>query len=186
MSWGVDPKFAEPAGLLSPDNKKQESENKSANKIYLLQRKHGKLGKGLGPTTGWIHRLALRKGGVEMIGGCKYEKVSNDGLHIVVKSKNKKTKEEVTKQVILDVDDVVICAGQEPLRELEKALIEGNKRPYLIGGASEAAELDAKRAINRAVRLACIIHDMDSPQDDWPFNEEVKNPLLHKFMSMLK
>ena len=106
-----------------------------------MQRKTTKVGKGLGKTTGWIHRTGLKNKGVTMIPGCSYDKIDDQGLHITVGDN----------QQVLDVDNVIICAGQDPLR----ALVEGlNKPHHLIGGADVAAELDAKRAIDQGTRLA--------------------------------
>ena len=113
----------------------------SPREIFLLQRKTTKVGAGLGKTTGWAHRVGLLNKGVSMIAGCEYLKIDDQGIHI-------KVNDEVQ---VLDVDNVIICAGQEPLREL----VEGLTKPYhLFGGADVAAELDAKRAIDQGTRLA--------------------------------
>ncbi len=114
----------------------------SAREIYLLQRKNTKLGKTLPKTAGWIHRLELRKKKINMIPGCDYQKIDNEGLHIIVNNEKK----------ILDVDHIVICSGQEPERSLMKQL--KCEKVHLIGGADVATELDAKRAIDQACRLA--------------------------------
>jgi 2,4-dienoyl-CoA reductase (NADPH2) len=116
--------------------------------VYLLQRKSTKHGKDLGKTTGWIHRASLKSRNVEMIGGVKYNKVDDAGLHIT----DKKGQEKV-----LDVDTVIVCAGQVPLRELEEPLKKAGITVFRIGGADEAGELDAKRAIDQGTRLAAAI-----------------------------
>lgn len=113
----------------------------SSREVYLLQRKSSKVGVGLGKTTGWIHRSGLENRGVKMLGGCSYSKIDDQGLHLSIGGEEQ----------VLEVDNVVICAGQEPLR----ALVEGLTIPHhLIGGADLAKELDAKRAIDQGMRLA--------------------------------
>ncbi|CCK77382.1 2,4-dienoyl-CoA reductase [Oleispira antarctica RB-8] len=135
--WGVDMTLEARGGIegvvaeVSP----------SAREVFLLQRKKTKVGAKLGKTTGWIHRTGLKNKGVIMIPSCTYDKIDDQGLHITVDGAEK----------VLDVDNVVICAGQDPMREL----VEGLNKPYhLIGGADVAAELDAKRAIDQGTRLA--------------------------------
>ncbi|MGB5104371.1 MAG: NADPH-dependent 2,4-dienoyl-CoA reductase [Steroidobacteraceae bacterium] len=118
-----------------------------ARKVYLLQRKSGPLGKGLGKTTGWIHRSALKMKRVEMIGGVNYERIDERGLHVSFG-------EAREKPMLLDVDTVVLCAGQEPLRELAEPLRTAGVPVHLIGGADVASDLDAKRAIDQGLRLA--------------------------------
>ncbi|RLA01203.1 MAG: NADPH-dependent 2,4-dienoyl-CoA reductase, partial [Gammaproteobacteria bacterium] len=109
--------------------------------VYLLQRKDSKVGAGLGKTTGWIHRAGLKSKAVKMLSSCDYQKIDDQGLHLSIDGK----------QQILDVDNVIICAGQDPLRDL----VEGLEKPYhLIGGADVAAELDAKRAIEQGTKVA--------------------------------
>jgi len=116
----------------------------AARKIWLLQRKPSKVGNGLGKTTGWAHRLGLQKRQVEMLSGCEYLRIDDAGLSLRVKGE----------ECLLEVDNVVLCAGQESLQELT----EGLDKPYhLIGGADLATELDAKRAIDQGTRLALII-----------------------------
>lgn len=135
--WGVDMTMKARAGIEGVDAQVEDSPRE----IYLLQRKETGVGRGLGKTTGWIHRAGLKAKGVKMMPGCVYEKVSDAGLHITSDGQ----------QDILEVDNVILCAGQEPLREL----IEGLDIPHhLIGGADVAAELDAKRAIDQGTRLA--------------------------------
>ena len=135
--WGIDMTFSSRGGIEGM--KAQPAP--SPREIFLLQRKTTKVGAGLGKTTGWAHRVGLLNKGVSMIAGCEYLKIDDQGIHI-------KVNDEVQ---VLDVDNVIICAGQEPLREL----VEGLTKPYhLIGGADVAAELDAKRAIDQGTRLA--------------------------------
>jgi 2,4-dienoyl-CoA reductase (NADPH2) len=138
--WGVDMTLQARGGIegvvaeVSP----------SAREVFLLQRKSSKVGAKLGKTTGWIHRTGLKNKGVQMIAGCTYDKIDDQGLHMTVDGTEK----------VLDVDNVIICAGQDPMREL----VEGLNKPYhLIGGADVAAELDAKRAIDQGTRLAAAI-----------------------------
>ncbi len=118
-----------------------------ARQVTLLQRKSGKLGKTLGKTTGWIHRAALQMKRVEMIGGVNYERITPQGLFITYGESRKDGQ-------IIECDTVVLCAGQEPLRELLAPLKAAGVSVHLIGGADEAAELDAKRAIDQGTRLA--------------------------------
>ncbi len=118
-----------------------------ARAVTLLQRKAQKLGKGLGKTTGWIHRATLKMKGVDMIGGVNYEKITPEGLHI-------STGEARENPRLLEVDTVILCAGQLPERSLADALIALGKTPHVIGGADVAAELDAKRAISQGSKLA--------------------------------
>jgi 2,4-dienoyl-CoA reductase (NADPH2) len=134
--WGIDMTFSSRGGIEGVTSKPTPSPRE----IYLLQRKTSKVGGGLGKTTGWAHRVGLLNKGVSMLAGVEYVKVDDQGLHIKVNEQEQ----------VLDVDNVIICAGQEPLREL----VEGLTKPYhLIGGADEAAELDAKRAIDQGTRL---------------------------------
>jgi 2,4-dienoyl-CoA reductase (NADPH2) len=118
-----------------------------AREIWLLQRKSSKPGKGLGKTTGWIHRLSLRKRGVKMLGGVQYKRIDEFGLHIEHDGKDK----------LLEVDNVIICAGQLPRRDLQESLHASGVKVHLIGGADVAAELDAKRAIRQGTELAAAI-----------------------------
>ena len=138
--WGIDMSFGSRSGI---EGVKAQPEP-SPREVYLLQRKASKVGSGLGKTTGWIHRAGLTMKGVRMMPGCDYNRIDDQGLHITVGDETK----------ILPVDNVIICAGQDPLRELA----EGLKMPcHLIGGADVASELDAKRAINQGTRLAAEI-----------------------------
>jgi 2,4-dienoyl-CoA reductase (NADPH2) len=117
---------------------------RSPREIYLLQRKTSRHGRGLGKTTGWVHRLALQRKNVVMIGGVTYRRIDDRGLHITVDDQER----------VLEVDNVVVCAGQEPLRDLHDALLEAGVPTHLIGGAAEAVELDAQRTIAEAWKLA--------------------------------
>jgi 2,4-dienoyl-CoA reductase (NADPH2) len=118
-----------------------------ARKVTLLQRKAGKPGAGLGKTTGWIHRAALKMKLVEMIGGVNYERIGDEGLLISHGEKREAAQ-------WLRCDTIVLCAGQLPLRELADALLKRGRKVHIVGGALEAGELDAKRAIDQAARLA--------------------------------
>ncbi len=138
--WGIDFKN-HPRGGVTGVEPVVES---SGRDVVLLQRKAGAPGKGLGKTTGWTHRLTLQRRGVQMMGGVEYVRIDDEGLHTLVGNE----------PVLLDVDTVIICAGQEPARELYDALVAEGVNASLIGGAYEASELDAKRAINQATELA--------------------------------
>ena len=139
--WGVDPGFDAPGGLAKPHPEPP------ARQVWLLQRSPGKPGARLGKTTGWIHRATLKTKGVKMLGGVEYLGVDDAGLHIRVDGSEQ----------VLEVDHVVVCAGQEPRRELFDALAAQGRKAHLIGGADVAAELDAKRAINQGSRLAAAL-----------------------------
>lgn len=171
--WGIDADLRDRGGLIPPDHNHHASGEQR--QIYLLQRKPGKLGKGLGKTTGWIHRATLSHGDVEMLPGCKYEKIDENGhLHIRQGDKTR----------VLEVDNIVICAGQ--VSENQLASEEVGKPVFLIGGAYYAGELDAKRAIDMGTRLAMKIHDddlvpgehMDQPEEGV---EEKLYGLLQRF-----
>ncbi|MBB6367125.1 2,4-dienoyl-CoA reductase (NADPH2) [Xanthomonas sacchari] len=136
--WGVDPQFEGRGALCKP------RPEPPARSVWLLQRSPGRPGARLGKTTGWIHRATLKAKGVTMLGGVEYLGVDNSGLRIRV---------DGTEQ-LLPVGTVVICAGQEPRRDLQAALLAAGRSPHLIGGADVAAELDAKRAIAQGSRLA--------------------------------
>ena len=105
------------------------------------------MGDQLGKTTGWIHRSALKARRVAMSASVHYERIDDAGLHVTVDGQPQ----------VLEVDNVVVCAGQEPLRELHGALLAAGCSVHLIGGADVAAELDAKRAIDQGTRLAARI-----------------------------
>lgn len=138
--WGVDMTLKARGGIEGIE----AEVSAPAREVYLLQRKNSKVGGGLGKTTGWIHRTGLINKDVKMIPGCSYEKIDDQGLHVKIGEETQ----------ILDVDNIIICAGQDPRREL----VEGLTKPHhLIGGADVAAELDAKRAIDQGTRLAATI-----------------------------
>jgi 2,4-dienoyl-CoA reductase (NADPH2) len=141
QEWGVDMDLNARGGVKDM----QAAFEPAAREVYLLQRKKTKVGAGLGKTTGWIHRADLAKKGVRMLNKCEYQKIDDAGLHIAVDGEAQ----------LLEVDNVIVCAGQEPRRELSDQI--RNKPIHLIGGADVAAELDAKRAINQGTRLAAEI-----------------------------
>jgi 2,4-dienoyl-CoA reductase (NADPH2) len=139
--WGVtDPEQAR-GGLTD------KQPMPAGRRIHLLQRKTTSLGKGLGKTTGWVHRTTLRDAGVEMIAGARYERIDDAGLHLVVGETRR----------LLAVDTVVVCTGQESVRDLVAPLEIAGIRTHLIGGADLAAELDAERAIRQATELAAAL-----------------------------
>lgn len=139
--WGVDTAYAERGGLRAPERPK------SPRTVHLVQRRTTKVGAGLGKTTGWIHRTELRHRGVEMIAGASYDLIDDEGLHLTVDGERR----------VLPVDTVVLCAGQEPRRELYEELSAGAVPVHLIGGADVAAELDAKRAVRQGTELAATL-----------------------------
>ena len=138
--WGIDRTFEARGGVEGMKAQPPES----AREIWLLQRKAGKPGKTLGKTTGWIHRLSLKKRGVHMLGNVSYESIDDSGLHISIDGEKQ----------LLEVDHIVVCAGQVSNRDLEEVLKERGLSPHVIGGAKKAAELDAKYAIREASELA--------------------------------
>ncbi|WP_339151670.1 NADPH-dependent 2,4-dienoyl-CoA reductase [Streptomyces sp. F41] len=139
--WGVDTAYADRGGLRAPERPKVPRT------VHLVQRKTTKVGAGLGKTTGWIHRTELRHRGVEMIAGASYDLIDDEGLHLTVDGERR----------VLPVDTVVLCAGQEPRRELYEELRAAGGPVHLIGGADVAAELDAKRAIRQGTELAATL-----------------------------
>ncbi len=143
QEWGIDQDLAHRGGL-SPAGGKVHL---SPRQIFLLQRKTSKVGEGLGKTTGWIHRTSLAMRGVKMLNSVSYESIDDEGLHII----------RAEQASCLPVDTIIICAGQEPRRELHQPLLEMGKTVHLIGGADIAAELDARRAIDQGTRLALAI-----------------------------
>lgn len=139
--WGVaDPREARGA-LTTP------LPAPPAREVYLLQRTKGPQGKRLGKTTGWVHRASLKAKGVHQLSGVNYEQINDDGLHISFGPKRRRPQ-------LLAVDNVVVCAGQEPVRDLESELRRHGINPHISGGAAVAAELDAKRAIKQGTELA--------------------------------
>ncbi|EPE4184409.1 FAD-dependent oxidoreductase [Yersinia enterocolitica] len=143
QEWGIDQDLAQRGGLSPVGGKVHPSPRQ----IFLLQRKTSKVGEGLGKTTGWIHRTSLAMRGVRMLNSVSYESIDDEGLHII----------RAEQASCLPVDTIIICAGQEPRRELHQPLLEMGKTVHLIGGADIAAELDARRAIDQGIRLALTI-----------------------------
>ena len=139
--WGIDTSYAHVGGL------KPAILEPSRREIYLLQRKSSAVGAGLGKTTGWIHRTSLKQREVKMISGVSYNKVDDQGLHMTIDGQLH----------ILEVDHVVICAGQESYTAMYDQLKADGKSVHLIGGAKEAGELDAKRAIRQGAELAATL-----------------------------
>ncbi|MGJ8611719.1 MAG: FAD-dependent oxidoreductase, partial [Octadecabacter sp.] len=140
--WGVgDP--SDTRGGIRSEGPKPDA---PIRQVTLLQRKAQKLGRGLGKTTGWIHRATLKMKSVEMIGGVNYERIDADGLHVSFG-------EARERPTLIEVDTVVMCAGQLPQRTLADALSAKGIAHHIIGGADKAAELDAKRAIDQGTRL---------------------------------
>lgn len=139
--WGVDLAVSERGGLKTPTPPAVPRE------IVMLQRKTSKPGKYLGKTTGWVHRASLKVRGVTTLTGCEYIKIDDDGLHI--------RREDIDQ--VLAVDSVVVCAGQESVRDLLAPLERARAAVHIIGGADEASELDAKRAIEQGTRLAASL-----------------------------
>ena len=144
--WGIDPSVKSEGGLTTPqhDNPRRE--------IWLLQRKpkSKRMGSGPGKTTGWSHKILLERHGVQMLGDVEYVKVDDAGLHIRHDGMIK----------ILPVDNVILCAGQESVRDLLPVDTKGeisDRRYHVIGGADVASELDAKRAIQQGISLASRI-----------------------------
>lgn len=136
--WGID-KSIEHAGGLYP-----YSEYVSQRQVWLMQRRPGKVGRGPGKTTGWIHKKVLEKRGVELLSGVSYDKIDEQGLHITVEGQSR----------ILEVDNIVLCAGQTSVEELSEKLQAMNLSVHVIGGAEVAGEVDAKRVIRQGVELA--------------------------------
>jgi len=136
--WGIDTNYAARGGVCVAE------EPTAVREVWLLQRKASRVGEGLAKTTGWIRRSLLKRRGVKMFSGVNYEKIDDAGLHLRVGDETK----------LLPVDTIVVCAGQEPRRELLAELEQAGAKVDLIGGADVAAELDAKRAIEQGTRLA--------------------------------
>lgn len=139
--WGIDTGYAHRGGL------QVARPGASPRVVHLLQRKTTKVGEQLGKTTGWIHRAGLKARGVRMESAVAYRRIDDDGLHVTVDGKER----------TLAVDQVVLCAGQEPLRDLYDSLKAAGCRVHLVGGADVAAELDAKRAIQQGTTLGASI-----------------------------
>ncbi|HGW5059545.1 TPA: FAD-dependent oxidoreductase [Citrobacter koseri] len=143
VEWGIDTSLQQPGGLR-PEGPHL---SRSPRQIVMLQRKASKPGQGLGKTTGWIHRATLLSRGIKMIPAVSYQKIDDDGLHVLINGEPQ----------LLNVDHVVICAGQEPRRELAEPLRASGKTVHLIGGCDVAMELDARRAIAQGTKLALAI-----------------------------
>ncbi|MEV6973025.1 NADPH-dependent 2,4-dienoyl-CoA reductase [Kitasatospora sp. NPDC093806] len=139
--WGIDPEYRDRGGLTPPERPEPPR------RVHLLQRRTTKVGAGLGKTTGWIHRTELKHRGVTMVAGARYDRIDDAGLHFTVDGEPQ----------LLPVDTVVLCTGQEPRRDLDAALRALGLTPHLIGGADQAAELDAKRAIKQGTELAAAL-----------------------------
>jgi len=141
QEWGVDTSMSVPGFFTKPRPKVAKR------KVYLLKRSTGKHGKGLGKTTGWIHRSSLKNKDVEMLSNVEYQKIDDAGLHIRVGTEDR----------LIEVDNIVVCAGQISLDDYSEAIKAAGINCHVIGGADEAKELDAKRAINQAAFLASKI-----------------------------
>ncbi|WP_439649603.1 FAD-dependent oxidoreductase [Halomonas alkalisoli] len=139
--WGVDLSVSKRGGIAPPQRPE------TPRQVFLLQRKASKPGKGLGKTTGWVHRASLKHRGVETLAGCEYMGIDDHGLHIRQDGEPR----------LLEVDSIVVCAGQNPVRELLEPLQASGVEVHLIGGADEAAELDAKRAIDQGTRVSASL-----------------------------
>ena len=138
--WGVDPEYRRRGGLGD------ETAATNGRSVTMVQRKAGKLGAGLGRTTGWIHRSALRRHGVKMVAGVTYRRIDGDGLHITKDGEDQ----------LIPADTVIICAGQDSRRGLADELAAAGQTVHVIGGADKALELDAQRAIDQGARLAAV------------------------------
>lgn len=138
--WNIDTSIHSKGGIYPPQKRPIEP----ARHLYLLQRKNSKVGANLGKTTGWVHRLSLMKRGVKMLNGVEYMRVDDNGLHIRYQDKIQ----------CLPVDNVILCAGQEPYRPLKIQLAKLGINAHVIGGADIAAELDARRAIEQGMKIA--------------------------------
>ena len=142
--WGIDTDLQARGGVAGI----KAQPHAAARQVFLLQRKKSKVGDGLGKTTGWIHRTGLKNKNVQMLNSVEYLKVDDQGLHIRIGEGEPQ---------LLPVDTVIVCAGQDPLRELQDELLAAGQTVHLIGGADVAAELDAKRAIDQGSRLAAAL-----------------------------
>jgi len=143
--WGVGDSAVHPGGVT------EKKPRTPVREVWLLQRKTTPVGKGLGKTSGWAHRTVLKDSGVQMVPGVTYEKVDDAGLHVIVPNGDGGAERRV-----LDVDHVVVCAGQESVRGVYDDLA-GREGLHLIGGADVAAELDAKRAIDQGTRTVAAL-----------------------------
>jgi 2,4-dienoyl-CoA reductase (NADPH2) len=140
-AWGVDTAIGGPGGLKKPKTDPVPRE------IVMLQRKTGRMGRGLGVSTGWILRLMLAQRRVTQVSGVAYRRIDDEGVHITVGDEEK----------IIPAETVVICAGQEPENALLAELTARGRKVHVIGGAAKAAELDAMRAVDEGTRLAAAL-----------------------------
>jgi 2,4-dienoyl-CoA reductase (NADPH2) len=141
--WGIDFKHHPRGGVTGVEPVVAKADRE----VTLMQRKDTRVGKGLGKSTGWTHRLTLQRRDVKMVSGVEYLKIADDGLHVRIEGEPQ----------VLDVDTIIVCAGQTSLRSLYDELNDAGTSVHLIGGADEAAELDAKRAIDQASSLAACV-----------------------------
>ncbi len=141
--WGIDDTNEARGGIegITPEV------NPSPREVVLMQRKDSKIGAGLGKTTGWIHRISLKNKSVKMINGVQYDKIDDNGLHITRKGNSE----------VMDVDTIILCAGQLCNTDLLEGLENAGVKTHLIGGAERAGELDAKRAIEQGSKLGAIL-----------------------------
>jgi 2,4-dienoyl-CoA reductase (NADPH2) len=139
--WGIDASYADRGGVRAA------RDDTPVREVWLLQRKQSKVGENLAKTTGWIRRTLLKKRGVKMLAGVEYVRIDDDGLHLRVGGEPK----------LLAVDTIVLCAGQEPRRDIVEGLADHGIAHTLIGGAEVALELDAKRAIEQGTRVALAL-----------------------------
>jgi 2,4-dienoyl-CoA reductase (NADPH2) len=139
--WGIDLSMSHRGGVMPAEKPESQRE------IFLLQRKKEKMGRRLGKTTGWIHRANLKHRDVNMISGVVYQRIDDKGLHVLIDHQS----------TVLDVDSIIVCAGQEEASALYGVLKNTGRPVHLIGGAFKALELDAKHAINQASRLAAVL-----------------------------
>jgi len=144
QEWGVSEDLDKPGFLTKP------RPLPATRQVYMVQRKPGSQGKSLGKTTGWVHRATVKMKGVEQISGATYDKIDDQGLHLTLHDKEGNE----TGKRVLEVDNVVVCAGQESVRELIDPLVAAGVTTHVIGGADEAGELDAKRAIRQGTEVA--------------------------------
>eukprot|EP01134_Creolimax_fragrantissima_P008517 CFRG8517T1 len=166
--WGVDLTLEKRGGI----DGMEKVIPKSVRDIHLLQRKKTKVGAGLGKTSGWVHRANLTKKNVNMIKGVTYKKVDAEGnLHISTNDGDR----------VLQVDNIVVCAGQHSNRDLKEPLAELGMPTYCIGGADVAAELDAKRAIDQASRLAADIENIKPGEDAYEEQSTISSKLFERF-----
>jgi 2,4-dienoyl-CoA reductase (NADPH2) len=145
--WGVGDPSLHPGGLT------EKKPRIPAREVFLLQRKASAIGRGLGKTSGWAHRAVLKDSGVQLLPGVTYDRVDDEGLHVRVGV----TEDSAGEPRLLDVDHVVLCAGQESVRSLYDELSAAGVAAHLVGGADVAAELDAKRAIRQGTEVAAAL-----------------------------